>query len=87
MTAAKRTTKSKKRYFIVNPAGAIHEVTYEHAKMRLKEGKFRMANKAEVKAYMDAGGNQSAGAPLAEKFSDEPEPIEPDEAAEVKREK
>lgn len=72
---AKREVKTKlKRYFIVNPSGAIHECTYAHAKNRLKEVGWRMATGEEVKAYNAAKGHQVAGEPLAKPWSVEPEP-------------
>lgn len=71
-------TKKEKRYFIVNPKGCIHEVTKEHAQMRLAQVGYRMATAAEVKKLQAAGGNQQAGQPLAEPFSTEPVAIEVD---------
>lgn len=41
-----------KRYFIVNPAGAVHEVTYEHAAQLLRRPGFRPATQEQVKKYM-----------------------------------
>ncbi len=77
---AKRTTKPK-RYFIVNPSGAIHEVSYNHAKSRLKQLGYRMATPSEVKAYEGAGGHQVVGKPLATPWTPEPEPeLDPEES-------
>lgn len=38
-------------YFIVNPAGAIHGVTREHARERLAVAGWRMATEEEIAAY------------------------------------
>lgn len=70
-----------KRYFIVNPAGTIHEVTYAHAKQRLKEVGFRMATADEVKQYQGAKA-QLWDAPIAKPWTPEPEPEAEPEANE-----
>lgn len=44
----------EKRYYIVNPAGAVHEVTRDHAVVRLKQPGYRMATPDEVAAYQAA---------------------------------
>lgn len=71
-------TKKPKRYFIVNPAGAIHEVTYEHAQARLAQPGYRMAKAAEVRKLTAAGGKQLWDEPICEPFSTEPEAVEVD---------
>lgn len=43
---AKRT-----QYFVVNPAGAVHEVTREHAEWRLSLAGWRMATEEEIERY------------------------------------
>jgi len=68
--------RKAKRYFIVNPAGAIHEVTKEHAKMRLAQPGYRQAKAAEVKKWQEAGGNQRFDKPICTPFSTEPEGID-----------
>ncbi len=84
--AKREVTTKPKRYFIVNPPGAIHEVTYTHAKHRLKQVGWRMAKTDEVKALNAAKGHQVAGKPLARPWSVEPEPEpEPMTAAERKQ--
>lgn len=70
-----------KRYFIVNPAGAIHEVTYEHAKSLLGKVGYRNATAAEVKKLNSRRGNVAAGnqefkKPVCEPFAASPEPVE-----------
>lgn len=62
-----------KRYFIVNPAGAIHEVTKAIARMRLKQIGYRMATAEEVARLEAAGGNQRADRPLCEPWSSDPD--------------
>lgn len=53
------------RYFIVNPHGAVHEVSKEHAEERINsDPRWRMATKAEVDAYL-AADQQTADTPLA----------------------
>lgn len=72
MTEPKAKPRTR-RYFIVNPAGAGHEVTREHARARLKEVGYRMATSAEVAAYKKAPAHRGLG-PVAEPWSPEPEP-------------
>ncbi|MCK6629350.1 MAG: hypothetical protein L6R45_29760 [Anaerolineae bacterium] len=74
--ASKTEAKTVKRYFIVNPAGAVHEVDYEHARWRLGQKKgFRMAEKHEVEAYLNTAV-QVAEKPIARPYTEEPEAIE-----------
>lgn len=68
-----RPEQAERRYFIVNPAGAIHEVTREIASSRLKQVGYRMAKADEVALYEAADGNQRAGSPLCEPYSDDPD--------------
>lgn len=75
MTDAKQQAKPKagtKRYFIVNPAGAVHEVTREHARARLQEIGYRMATAKEVAAYKKAPAHRGLG-PVAAAWSPEPD--------------
>ncbi len=62
-----------KRYFIVNPAGAVHEVTRDLARERLRQVGYRMATAAEVAAYRKAPPHRGLG-PVAERWAPEPEP-------------
>jgi hypothetical protein len=70
------TKKTAKGYFIVNPAGAIHSVSYEHAKDRLRKPGWRMATKAEVAKLNQRDGNQVHDDPIVEPWKPEPEEIE-----------
>lgn len=54
------------RFFIVNKAGAIHEVTKEDAEWRLNMVGFRAATVEEVKEYLARGGKQTADDPICE---------------------
>lgn len=69
-------TTKQKRYFIVNPAGTIHEVNPEHMRVLLAKVGYRKATAAEVKKLEAAKGNQRWDAPICEPFSTEPEAIE-----------
>lgn len=55
----------EKSYYIVNPKGAIHIVSREHAQWRLQSPGWRLATPEEIQKYNDAGGNQSWDKPLA----------------------
>ena len=53
-TAKKRhntSDGSKPGYYIVNPGGAVHECTKEHAAMRLRQVSWRMATGAEIEKW------------------------------------
>lgn len=65
---------AEKAYYIVNPSGAVHIVTREHAKGRLRQPGWRMATDKEIKAYKDAGGLQTTKNRAADPWSPEPEP-------------
>ena len=70
--------KSKKRYFIVNPSGCLHEVTKELAAEKLATIGYRMATKAEIAKYKTKKGKQTVrDTPIGKPFS-----TDPDEAAE-----
>lgn len=72
---------TRKVYYIVNPAGAVHTVSYEHAKARLGQIGYRMADKKEIEAYKSQK-LQRFQAPIAEPFSTEPEAVEEPEPVE-----
>jgi hypothetical protein len=61
--------EAEKFYLIVNPAGAMHVVSEDHARMRLGTPGWRLASADEKVKYKAAGGNQRAGRPLAKPFS------------------
>lgn len=66
--ASKPAQKNEpKRYYIVNPGGAVHEVTREHARERIRSAGWRMASDAEIKAYQDQA-IQRADQPIATPF-------------------
>jgi hypothetical protein len=72
----KETTKKSsgpKRYYVVNPKGAIHQVTYEHAQQRLKQPGWRMAKAAEVKELEKRDGLQVHDDPIAQPWSPDPD--------------
>lgn len=76
MAASKNNSQApiaERAYYIVNPAGAIHGVTREHAAQRLRQVGFRMANKDEIAALEKAGGHQVAGKPLAKPHTADPD--------------
>ncbi len=78
--AKRKTTQA--RYYLANPAGAIHEVTYEHAKSRLRTVGWRMATSDEVKQYQSQR-TQTWNKPIAPPWNPEPEPeIEPETTGE-----
>ena len=60
---------SRKKYFIVNPGGAIHEVQKEHAQRRLAYPGWRLAKPFEIKKLEAAGGNQTAERPLCKPWT------------------
>lgn len=56
--------------FIVNPAGAVHEVTEAHAVERLANDlRYRAATAEEIAAYDAAGGCQTHERPFAAPFT------------------
>lgn len=74
-------SKEEKTYYIVNPSGAIHAVSYEHARWRLSQVGYRTATAEEVAEYKARGGNQAHNNPIAAPWSPEPVEIpEPEEA-------
>lgn len=60
----KPVEKKRARYFVVNPSGAVHEVTREHAESRLSLAGWRMATEDEIARY-EQTPVQSARAPIA----------------------
>lgn len=55
---------TNKVYYLVNPAGAVHSVTREHAQMRLRQTGWRIATTPETAAY-NTRGVQSYDNPIA----------------------
>lgn len=58
-------------YYIVNPAGAVHDCDREHAEMRLKTLGFRLAEDAEIEMFRETK-TQRFQTPIAEPWSPEP---------------
>jgi len=61
-----------KTYYIVNPAGAIHDVPASLAKERLKIVGWRLATKEEIRKLFKANGSQRAGKAICPKWTPEP---------------
>lgn len=76
VTPAKPKDTTPLRYFIVNPAGTVHEVTADHARTRLQQVGWRQATKEEVQEYLNRSGNQRFDDPIAPPWTPEPTPIE-----------
>lgn len=79
--ATRRKRRIKKppvnlRYFIVNPAGAVHEVTKDEATWRLSQQGYRAATKGEVAELFARGGNQTADDPICNSWNPKPEAID-----------
>lgn len=65
----RQARKGPRRYFIVNPAGAVHEVDREHAAWRLKQPGYRLATADEVAALERQGGHQTSRKPIAAAYN------------------
>jgi len=72
-TAAPAAAEPTRRYFLVNPKGAIHEADREHARVRLGQPGWRLATPAEVQALEDAGGEQRFDRPICAPWSPDPD--------------
>lgn len=68
-----KAEKKERRYFLVNPAGAIHELTYEHAKERLKSVGWRKATSEEIAELARRGGHQVHDNPICPRWSPDPD--------------
>jgi len=62
--------------YLVNPAGAVHSVSREHARSRLRQIGWRIASSTEVQAYK-AQKVQRHDNPIAARWTPEP-PAEPE---------
>lgn len=69
--------EAEKSYFLVNPAGAIHSVSREHARERLKLAGWRLASQAEVDELRARSGHQRWDDPICAPWTPEP-PLEPE---------
>lgn len=77
VVVSKAASKAAPRqYFIVNPAGAVHECDRDHARMRLRQVGYRMATPGEIKAYKAAPAHKGLG-PVADRWTPEPD-VEPE---------
>lgn len=74
--AKKKVVESNERFFIVNPAGAVHEVTRDHAQARLGQVGYRAATQDEIKKYLEQGGNQWHDQPIAPRFTATPQSVD-----------
>jgi len=63
------------RYYVVNPAGAVHGVTREHAAARLRTVGWRVATAAEIAEY-EKRTEQRFDDPIAEPWNPEPQAVE-----------
>lgn len=70
-TKAETKTKQARRYFVVNPRGAIHEITRELARDRLRLPGWRMATSVEVEALAERNGHQAHDKPICAPWSAE----------------
>lgn len=59
----------EQKIYLVNPAGAIHVVSREHAKWRLRSPGYRKATAAEIAALEAADGFQRFDQPIAAPWS------------------
>lgn len=60
-------------YYIVNPAGCIHDVDREHAANRLRIVGWRIATSAEVAELHARGGEQRANNPICAPWAPDPD--------------
>lgn len=54
--------------YVVNPSGAVHDVTEEHARELLRNPGWRVATQAEIDQLAAQHGHQEADNPIAEPF-------------------
>ena len=59
-------------FYVVNPAGAIHNCDRDHAKMRLAQPGWRLAGDAEIEVYLETRV-QRHNRPICEPWTPEPE--------------
>lgn len=58
----------EKSFLIVNPKGAMHVVSEDHARARLRIAGWHLATAEEKDAYAQANGNQRFDRPLGKRF-------------------
>jgi len=72
MAATKTKISKPARYFILNPAGAIHEVTRERAMALMAMPGYRKPSKEQVQRYLKQK-TQRFDQPIGDRFVPEPE--------------
>lgn len=77
--AERKTSKKKSQYqganeayYLVNPAGAIHSVSKEHARVRLAQVGWRLATDEEIAVYLGQRV-QRADRPIAPAWTPDPD--------------
>jgi pyruvate/2-oxoglutarate dehydrogenase complex dihydrolipoamide acyltransferase (E2) component len=60
----KNGTQSAATYYIVNPAGAVHECEIDYCKWRLRDSRYRLASDAEIERFKETRV-QTANNPIA----------------------
>lgn len=68
----RKAPKAEKAYHLVNPKGAIHQVTREHARERLSQAGWRLATADEIAELEARGGLQVADDPICPPFNPDP---------------
>ena len=71
-SVAERARALEDVIWIVNPGGALHLVTREHAREKFREVGWRKATPAEIAELDKRKGNQRFDDPIAEPWSPEP---------------
>lgn len=66
------------RFFVVNPAGAVHQVTKSHARELIKTVGWRLATNAEIEQY-DGTKIQRFNKPIAKPFAEQLAELEGDD--------
>ncbi len=61
-------------FYIVNPRGAIHQVTAEHARRRLSQPGYREATPEEIADLIKRDGLQVADSPICKPFKPDARP-------------
>lgn len=67
-----KTEDVEKAYYIVNPAGAVHSVSRQHARQRLAVVGWRLASAEEIATYRGQP-MQRWDAPIANPWSPDPD--------------
>lgn len=68
----RRGGEPERVYHLVNPKGAIHTATREHARVRLAQPGWRLATAEEIAALEEVGGHQVFDAPICKPWSPDP---------------